>query len=166
MPRDLARPRDQRIKWLYGWEPFMISYYPFRLGGHRYCDSGDMIFLAVEGQDSTCSCLNPPLLFIYNVKHMTYHAHTIEISGLRHNNLPVYQMKDVRYWSHMSNNNNWRKLHKTLLLVYLKAATRKKRRAINHKYQVKKNTTLKFGSRYKFRRDLYCERQSLPNVEK
>ena len=33
---------------------------------------------------------------------MACHAHTHEISGLRHNDLLVFPMKVVGFWSHMS----------------------------------------------------------------
>ena len=33
----------------------MISHQPDKLGGHRYCYSGDIMRLEVEEQDSTCS---------------------------------------------------------------------------------------------------------------
>ena len=33
---------------------------------------------------------------------MACHAHTHKIFRLRHNNLPVFPMKGVGYWSHMS----------------------------------------------------------------
>ena len=37
---------------------------------------------------------------------MTCHAHIHEISGRRHNNLPVCPMKDSHSWSHMSRRTN------------------------------------------------------------
>ena len=37
---------------------------PVKFGGHRNWSSGEIIFLAVEQQDSTCCHLNSPLLFI------------------------------------------------------------------------------------------------------
>ena len=41
------------------------KFHPAKFAGHRYCGSGgDVMFLAVEEQDSTCSRLNPLLLFI------------------------------------------------------------------------------------------------------
>ena len=42
----------------------MVSHHLAKFGGHRHCGSGDVMFLVVEGQDSTCPCLNLPLLFI------------------------------------------------------------------------------------------------------
>ena len=42
----------------------MLTHHPEMFGGHRHYDKGDIMPLVVEGQDSTCSCLNPPLLFI------------------------------------------------------------------------------------------------------
>ena len=47
----------------------MVSNHPAKFGAHMYCDSGDM-FLVVDGQDSTCRRLGPPLLFI-SIKHTT-----------------------------------------------------------------------------------------------
>ena len=43
----------------------MISNHPVKVGDHRHCGSGDMTFLVVEVQNSPCSCLNPPLLFVH-----------------------------------------------------------------------------------------------------
>ena len=41
----------------------MVSHHPAKFGGHRHCGNGDM-FVVVEGQNSTCPRLDPPLLFI------------------------------------------------------------------------------------------------------
>ena len=49
----------------------MITNHSTKFGGHRHCGSGDMMFLVVEGQDSTDSCLNrPPLLFVFKPHSM------------------------------------------------------------------------------------------------
>ena len=42
----------------------MLSHRPAIFGDHRQCDSGNRIILVAEEQDSTCSRLNPLLLFI------------------------------------------------------------------------------------------------------
>ena len=42
----------------------MINYDPANFSGHKHCGNGYMMFLEVEGQDSTCPRLDPPLLFI------------------------------------------------------------------------------------------------------
>ena len=42
----------------------MVSHHPAKFDGHRHCGSGDLMFLVVEEQDSTCLRFNPPLLFI------------------------------------------------------------------------------------------------------
>ena len=36
----------------------MVSHHQTKSGGHRYCDCGKIMFLVVEGQDSTCPRLN------------------------------------------------------------------------------------------------------------
>ena len=41
----------------------MLSHHHAKFGDHRNCGSGDM-FLVIEEQDSTYSCLYPALLFI------------------------------------------------------------------------------------------------------
>ena len=41
----------------------MVSHHPAKFGGHRHCDSGDMMFLVSKEENSSCSCFNPPLLF-------------------------------------------------------------------------------------------------------
>ena len=42
---------------------------PCQICGYRHCGSEDM-FLVVEGKDSTCPGLHPPLLFISKVLNM------------------------------------------------------------------------------------------------
>ena len=49
----------------------MVSHQPAKFGGHRHCGIGDMMFVLVEGQDSTCPWLDPPLLFISKAHGMT-----------------------------------------------------------------------------------------------
>ena len=41
----------------------MVSHHPAKFGDHRHCGSGDKMFLVAEGENSTCSRFNPPLLF-------------------------------------------------------------------------------------------------------
>ena len=52
------------IMWFDGQRPLKASQHPVKFAGHRYCDSEDMMYLVVERQDSTCPCLDLPLLFI------------------------------------------------------------------------------------------------------
>ena len=40
----------------------MVSHHHATFGGHRHCGSGDIMFVVVEEQDSTCPRLDPPLL--------------------------------------------------------------------------------------------------------
>ena len=42
----------------------MITHHHAKCDGHSHCGGGDIMFLVVEEQDSTCSRLNPSLLFI------------------------------------------------------------------------------------------------------
>ena len=42
----------------------MVCHHPERFGGHRQCGSGDIMFLVVKKEDSSCSRFNPLLLFI------------------------------------------------------------------------------------------------------
>ena len=42
----------------------MISYHPTKFGGHRCYDTEGIMFLLIEGQDSTWPRVNPLLLFI------------------------------------------------------------------------------------------------------
>ena len=51
----------------------MLNYRFAKFGGHRHSGGGDM-FLVVEGQDSTCSCLNPALLFNSKANGMKAHG--------------------------------------------------------------------------------------------
>ena len=50
----------------------MISHHPVKFSGNSYCGSGDMISVVVEWQDSTCTRLNPSLLFISEAHGMPY----------------------------------------------------------------------------------------------
>ena len=72
-----------------------MSHHSAKFGVHKHCGSGDMMFVVVGGQDFTCPhyCLS--------LKHMACYAHAHEISGRRHNSLPVCPMKDSRPWSHI-----------------------------------------------------------------
>ena len=42
----------------------MVSHHPSKFDGLRHPGSGDIMFLAVEEQDSICFHLNPPLMFM------------------------------------------------------------------------------------------------------
>ena len=53
----------------------MLTHHPEMFGDHRHYDKGHIMPLVVEGQDSTRSCLNPPLLFISKA-HETLCLHT------------------------------------------------------------------------------------------
>ena len=59
--------------WLYEWEPLMVSHHPTKFGDDRHCDSGDVMFLVLEGQNSTWPYLNPQLLFISKAHGMKSH---------------------------------------------------------------------------------------------
>ena len=48
----------------------MVNQQPAKFGGHRYCGSGDIIYLVAEEEDSTCSLLNPRFMFISKVHGM------------------------------------------------------------------------------------------------
>ena len=48
----------------------MITHHPVRFGDHRQCSIGDIMFVVVEGQDSTFAHLDPPLLFIFKAHSM------------------------------------------------------------------------------------------------
>ena len=41
--------------WLYGWKSHILSHHPAKFGDLRLYGSGNMIFLTVKGQESTCS---------------------------------------------------------------------------------------------------------------
>ena len=63
--------RDQRVMWLYGWEPLIVSHHCAKLISHGRCGSGDIKFLVVEEEDSRRSCC----LSLKDIawKHTTYH---------------------------------------------------------------------------------------------
>ena len=39
----------------------MVCHHPVKIGGHRHCCSGDIMFLVAEEEDSRCSRFNPSL---------------------------------------------------------------------------------------------------------
>ena len=39
LSRHLTRSRDQRVMWLYGWEPLMVIQHPAESNDHRHCGS-------------------------------------------------------------------------------------------------------------------------------
>ena len=43
---------------------WIVCPHPAKYGWLRHCGSGDLMFLVLEERNSTCSRLNPPLLFI------------------------------------------------------------------------------------------------------
>ena len=45
LSRDLARPSNKRVMWLFGQELIKLSYHPTISGGHRLSGSEDIMFL-------------------------------------------------------------------------------------------------------------------------
>ena len=45
MLQDFARPRDQRVKQLHGWDSLKVSHYPAKFCGHRRIGIGDIMVL-------------------------------------------------------------------------------------------------------------------------
>ena len=41
----MTRPCGQRVIWLHGRKLLIVCDHPFKFGGHRYCSSGDKMFL-------------------------------------------------------------------------------------------------------------------------
>ena len=55
----------------------MVNHHPAKFGGSRHCGSGDMMLLAIEGQDFTWPRLNPQLSFISKAHGMAcFHTKT------------------------------------------------------------------------------------------
>ena len=71
--QDLARSRDQRVKWIYGWDLLKVNHHPAKFGGRNRCGSGDM-FSVAEEEDSRCFRFNLPLLFISKGHGSTAHG--------------------------------------------------------------------------------------------
>ena len=42
----------------------MISHHPVKFGSHRYCGSGNIMFLIAEEENSRCSRFDSPLLCV------------------------------------------------------------------------------------------------------
>ena len=63
---------------LMGMSPFMVNHHPAKFGAHGHCGSGDITFLMIEEQDSTCSCLKRPIVFISKA-----HANKYDIGHIR-----------------------------------------------------------------------------------
>ena len=103
----------------------MVSNHPAKFGGQRHCSGGDMMFLVVEGQDSTCPCFNLPFLFISKA-HGMLSSHTkfqdVDIIISRH-----VQGKTPILVIHI-HKNNWQKLLKKHLPVRPEKAMRRNRR--------------------------------------
>ena len=64
----------------------MVSHHHAKFNAYKHCGSGDMTFLMVE--ENYC-------LFL---KQMACDAHLHKIWDCKHNNLPVFLVKDVKYW--------------------------------------------------------------------
>ena len=45
LSRDLIRPHDLRVIWLYGQKSIKVNYHPAKFGGYRLCVSGDIMIL-------------------------------------------------------------------------------------------------------------------------
>ena len=76
----------------------MIIHNPAKVGGHRHCGSGNIMFLVDEEENSRCSRFNPRLLFISKGHELKaqdiYHFRSwsqafIAAIGQFENNLPV-----------------------------------------------------------------------------
>ena len=52
----------------------MISHHPVKFGGHRHCGGGDIVFSVAEEEDSRCSRLKTPSLFISKGHGLKAHA--------------------------------------------------------------------------------------------
>ena len=61
------RSPDQRVIWLYGWEPLIASHHSTRFNGHRHWGIRDIILLVVEQQD--CTCLLTSAIVIFSKAH-------------------------------------------------------------------------------------------------
>ena len=76
------------------------NHHPVRFRGPRLCGSEDLISLVVEEQDYACSCLNPPLLFIYKAHGMlTSHTQNFIIKGTLTKTLASVSNEKGRSWS-------------------------------------------------------------------
>ena len=63
------------------WEPLMVSHQPTKFGSHRHCGSGDIMFLVIEVQDSTCSLESAITIYPYNTWHEST-SHVMLISPI------------------------------------------------------------------------------------
>ena len=85
-------------------EPLKISHYLAKFGGHRGFCSGDMMFSVVEGQDFTCFCLIPPLLFFFKERHLLCsHKQNFKIKRTLNKKIDsMFNEKKKRSWSDVS----------------------------------------------------------------
>ena len=139
---------------------FMVSHHTTKFGDHRYCGSGDMMFLVVEGQNYTCchhsNHANPPLLFIskansiassytsthtHTYTHTHTHTHTYthshDISGRGQNNLPLCLMSGT---DHLCLQQQLPKITRKTL------ASSSKNREVKQQEKKKKNNSNKKGN--------------------
>ena len=71
---------------------WIVCPHPAKYGWLRHCGSGDLMFLVLEERNSTCSRLNPPLLFIcYSM--LRSHTWNFTIKRTLKKNWPVWPMK-------------------------------------------------------------------------
>ena len=78
---DLARLRDQSVKWLNDLEPLKISHHPTNFGSHRYCGSGNITILVChvisQGHGIGVMWFNgrEPLMVIHHPAKFGSHRH-------------------------------------------------------------------------------------------
>lgn len=67
---DLGRPRAQRVMWLYGWKPHVVSHHSAKFGVRRHCANGDETFLLFKEQDFTCSLKSASTVCFWSKWHV------------------------------------------------------------------------------------------------
>ena len=99
----LARPHDQRVQQLYGWEPVKLTHHPARFGSHKHCGISalkefvSLIMLAIEIEKKrdyfryhSNSCKEEKIL------HQKHKSFTFELSLTKLSWLEKYKLtKDV-----------------------------------------------------------------------
>ena len=101
---DFKRPRNQRVMWLYGWEPLMVIHHHVKFGVHRHCGSRDTMFLVIKDEDSRCSCFNLPLLFISERHGLKAQVKSYNNSNPGHTSLKQKSEKNLKIKTVLGNN--------------------------------------------------------------
>lgn len=76
LSRDLGRSHGQKVMDFVG-KVSQVSHHPAHFGDDKRCNSGDITFLVVQEQDSTCALKSAILIFYFCRTRYVMLSHTI-----------------------------------------------------------------------------------------